>query len=82
MPCDKLYFEYTGLKIKNVLEFLEYLENKKIKTWIRQVVIEGVNDTDENIEFLNGIFKLFVKYLFADILMTGIIHVDFFVKNF
>lgn len=57
MPCESLYYEYTGLKIKKVIEFLDYLENQKIKTWIRQVVIEGVNDTDENIEFLNGILK-------------------------
>ena len=57
MPNDDLYVKYIGTNLENVMNFLDYLDKNNIDTWIRQVVIEGVNDTDENISFLNSILR-------------------------
>ncbi len=43
------YLKYTGCDLATVLEFLEYLDSQKIPTWIRQVIIPKLNDTEENI---------------------------------
>lgn len=57
MPEDKLYFDYTGCHISQVMTFFEYAVSINKKLWIRQVVIEGVNDTKENIAFLKKIIE-------------------------
>ena len=51
-PTDDLYKKYVGCSINGPLEFLAYLNQKEIPTTIRQVIIPGLNDRDENIEFL------------------------------
>lgn len=45
---DEDCLTYTGMTLSKALEFLEYLEHNNIDTWIRQVIITGINDTDEN----------------------------------
>ena len=50
---DGLYREHVGCSIGAPLEFLSYLNKKNIPTTLRQVIIPGLNDTDENISFLN-----------------------------
>ncbi|MBQ8765644.1 MAG: pyruvate formate lyase-activating protein [Clostridia bacterium] len=54
---DDLYIENVGCAIKKPLEFLEYLNEQKIPTTLRQVVIPTLNDNEENIEKLNAIVK-------------------------
>ena len=54
---DNDYLENVGCSIKKPLEFLEYLNENKIPTTIRQVIIPTINDSDENIEKLNEIIK-------------------------
>ena len=39
------------------MEFLEYLNETKIPTTIRQVIIPTINDSEENIEKLNEIVQ-------------------------
>lgn len=45
---DKLYKENVGCSLKLPLEFLKVLEENRIPTVLRQVIIPGINDTDEN----------------------------------
>lgn len=46
---DEDYKKYVGCSIKPVLEFLEYLNQNRIKTTVRQVIIPTLNDSEENI---------------------------------
>ena len=51
------YTENVGCSLAKPLEFLEYLNEKKIPTTIRQVIISTINDNAENIKKLNAIAK-------------------------
>lgn len=55
---DETYRENVGCSIDGVLEFLSYLNEKKIPTTLRQVIIPTVNDTEENIRALSQIAKV------------------------
>lgn len=52
MPDNELYREYIKADIFPVIDFLNTANEKNKKVWIRQVVVEGVNDTNKNINFL------------------------------
>lgn len=54
---DKDYIKHVGTEYKKVLEFLDYLNEKNIKTTIRQVVIPNINDDEENYQKLLKIAK-------------------------
>lgn len=54
---DKDYKSYVGCSIEKPLEFLKYLNENKIKTTIRQVIIPTLNDSEESIKNLNQILK-------------------------
>ena len=51
------YHKYVKGSYQKTLKFLDYLEDNKIDTWLRQVIIGGINDTPENIELLSDISK-------------------------
>ncbi len=51
------YLENVGCSLEKPLEFLEYLNENKISTTIRQVIIPTINDSEENITKLNEIVK-------------------------
>ena len=42
------YRKYIGCELRTVLDFLEYLSERNIKTTLRQVIIPTLNDTEEN----------------------------------
>lgn len=50
---DELYREYVGCGIDSPLKFLKYLDEMGTPVTLRQVVIPGLNDNDQNIDFLN-----------------------------
>lgn len=54
---DREYRQYVGCGMDNLLEFLNLLNNKKIPTRIRQVIIEGLNDSTDNISKLAEVIK-------------------------
>lgn len=56
---DELYKKYVGCPLSSVMEFLSYLNEKNISTTLRQVIIPGINDNEENILFLKS---LLAKY--------------------
>ncbi len=49
---DTLYRRYVGMPLQNALEFLDVLDEHRIPTTLRQVVIPDVNDTAENFDAL------------------------------
>lgn len=49
------YLQYAGCKLDTVLNFLAYLDEKDIKTTLRQVTIPTLNDTKESILLLKKI---------------------------
>ena len=51
------YLQNVGCSLEKPMEFLEYLNEQKIPTTIRQVIIPTINDNEENIEKLNEIVK-------------------------
>jgi len=54
---DKLYMENVGCSIDLPFKFLEYLNSQNIPTILRQVIIPGINDNEENIYKLKSIAK-------------------------
>ena len=54
---DKSYKKYTGMGISKVLDTLEFLEDIKKRTWVRTVVVPGINDNIEAIGKYLEIFK-------------------------
>ncbi|MBQ8000749.1 MAG: pyruvate formate lyase-activating protein [Ruminococcus sp.] len=46
---DEMYREYVGCSLESPLRFLDYLDECKIPVTLRQVIIPGLNDNDENI---------------------------------
>lgn len=51
------YLENVGCSSEKPLKFLEYLNENKIPTTIRQVIIPTINDSEENIVKLKKIVK-------------------------
>lgn len=51
------YKRYTGCDIKKPQKFMKKLEEHKIPTWVRQVIIPGINDNKESVHKLNEFAK-------------------------
>lgn len=49
------YRKYANGSLNSVLNFLSYLRDNKIKTWIRHVVIPTINDNEEDAKRLGEI---------------------------
>lgn len=47
---DESYMRYTKHSIRNTLNTLEYLESIGKRTWVRTVIIPGINNTKEHID--------------------------------
>ena len=56
-PTDELYRAHVGCGIEPVLRFLDYLDTRGIPTTLRTVIIPTLNDTDQTVDFLNGLAK-------------------------
>ncbi len=52
---DEQYRENVGCSLSTVMEFLSALEERNIKTTLRQVIIPTINDSKENIIALKNI---------------------------
>ena len=51
----ELYEKHVGCSMYKVTDFLSYLNEKKISTVLRQVIIPSLNDNEENILKLKAI---------------------------
>ena len=56
---DKDYLENAGCSLSSVVEFLKVLDQKGIKTTIRQVIIPTKNDSEQNVLELKRIVSEF-----------------------
>ncbi len=54
---EEFYQNYVGCSLKEPLAFLEYLNQKQIPVTLRQVIIPGINDTEENLLELANIIE-------------------------
>lgn len=52
---ESLYCDNVGTSLKNVLGFLDYINSSCIPTTLRQVIIPGINDNENNINRLKKI---------------------------
>ena len=59
MTDDESYKNNIGMSLKNALDFLGKLNEMKKETWIRHVVIPGINDNEENIHSLKELISPF-----------------------
>lgn len=49
MTNDEDYFSFSGMHMLQADKFLEELDRRSIDTWLRQVIIEGINDNEASI---------------------------------
>lgn len=56
---NQLYLKHVGVEMDRVLAFLEVVNQLKIPTTLRQVIIPTLNDNTENILALNSLAKKF-----------------------
>lgn len=56
---EDLYQNYTGGSLKTVLEFLRFSKSMKKTVWIRQVILPGINDAEQDITELCELLKPF-----------------------
>lgn len=54
---DTQYREYVGCSISKPLEFLGRLERFGVPTTLRQVIIPGLNDSEENVKALGALAR-------------------------
>ncbi|MEG1309382.1 MAG: pyruvate formate-lyase-activating protein [Bacilli bacterium] len=54
---DESYYKMTGSTMDEFNKFLEVVQKLDKKLWIRQVIIPGINDTEEYIISLNNYLK-------------------------
>ena len=52
MCNDKDYLHYTKCEKAVVDKFLGELQARNIDTWLRQVIVKGINDTAESVKYL------------------------------
>lgn len=57
MTTEEEYRQYTGGSLERVMAFLDRLEGLGKDTWIRHVVVPGINDTEEDMERLAALLK-------------------------
>lgn len=57
MTAEEDYKRYTGGSLERVMDFLSLLEERGKETWIRHVVVPGINDTEADIERLAELIK-------------------------
>lgn len=57
MNNEENYEKYIKGSFKKTMEFLAICEEKSIPVWIRQVIVPGINDTEENARELGDILS-------------------------
>lgn len=56
---DQMYKNYVGCSIDGPLEFLKYLNEMRIPTTLRQVIIPALNDNEDSISYLNSLSRTY-----------------------
>lgn len=53
----QMFQKITGLKQDTLLRLIEIINRREKKVWLRQVIVPGINDSEENINHLNEFIK-------------------------
>ena len=65
-PEEDSFLRYTGGALQTVLAFLDYLYRIRQRTWVRTVIVPGINDTtawmDRYLEILRPFAAVIEKY--------------------
>lgn len=56
-PDEERYLKYCKGSNKNVLDTLDYCEQKKVPVWIRTVIVPGINDDEKSIDEYHALTK-------------------------
>lgn len=59
MTNDEQYYNLIGCSIDAPKRFLKELDKRKIDTWLRQVIISGINDSNDSV---NKLYELEKEY--------------------
>jgi len=62
------YRRHTGADLDDVMAFLGRLKARNIPTWIRQVIVPGLNDTVDNIDRLNELIAPYSNVVKVELL--------------
>ena len=54
---EEMYQSYVGCSMEKPIQFLNYLDEKKIPVTLRQVIIPTLNDNEENVKKLKAIVE-------------------------
>lgn len=68
MTNNNDYKKYIDCDMSAPLKFLERTFHKKIPVWLRQVIVEGLNDNEENVRLLNEISEKYDNVVFTELL--------------
>lgn len=68
MTNEADYKKHIGCSMSAPLEFLKMLEQKNVEAWLRQVIVCGINDNEENIRIFNDIANSHKNVSFAELL--------------
>ncbi len=68
MTNDGDYQKYIGCSMSKPLEFLQLLSENGNEAWLRQVIVKGVNDSEENIRKFSAIADKYDNVKFAELL--------------
>ncbi len=60
-PNTEMYKEYAGVTMDRTLEFLRFLNNNKIPTWVRTVIVPNINDSNEILEEYRQVLSEFTN---------------------
>lgn len=61
---EKKFKEITGLNQDHLLQVIDMANEEDKPLWIRQVIVPGINDTEENVAELKEFVRLRVKHLY------------------
>ncbi len=68
MTNDEDYRKYIGCSMSAPLQFLDLLFENKNEAWLRQVIVKGVNDSEDNVRRFSEIADKYDNISFAELL--------------
>jgi pyruvate formate lyase activating enzyme len=64
-PDEEKFKEITGVSQDNLLQVIDFANDENKPLWIRQVIVPGINDTEEDVKSLKAFVEQRVKNLYT-----------------
>ena len=64
-PDEEKFKEITGVSQDNLLQVIDFANDENKPLWIRQVIVQGINDTEEDVKSLKAFVEQRVKNLYT-----------------